>query len=91
MTSFYLEALNWRSWSEMEEGTGAWGWVGWYGGFMMDLDARKLDFGACEQQRRRPASTSMQPDQRFCYLLSGKYISQTCSMQNFNILTSLCS
>ena len=39
-----------------------------------DRDARKPDFGACEQQRRRPVSVSTQSDQRLYCSLVGKYI-----------------
>ena len=52
---------------------------------------RKSGFGACEQQRGRQACASTQSDQRFCYSLYGKYNSPTGSMQNSNILASLCS
>ena len=57
----------------------------------MGLDARKPDFVACEQQRRRPAGAYAQSDQHLCFSLSGKHNSTTSSMQNFNILASLCS
>ena len=40
----------------------------------MGLDARKPDFGACEQQRRRPVFVSSQSDQRLYCSLVGKYI-----------------
>ena len=46
---------------------------------------------ACKQQRCRTACATAQADQRLCYSLSGKYSIQPCSMQNFNILASLCS
>ena len=39
----------------------------------MGLDARKMDFGPCEQQRRRPVFASTQSDQRLYYSLIGKY------------------
>ena len=39
-----------------------------------------------EQQRHRPACSSVQSDQYLYYLLCGKYGSQTCSMEDFNIL-----
>ena len=32
----------------------------------------KTVFGVCEQQRRRPAYTSAQSDQRLCFSLIGK-------------------
>ena len=38
---------------------------------IMGLNARKHVFGVCEQQRRRPACTSAQSDQRLCYSLIG--------------------
>ena len=40
---------------------------------LMDLVERKLDVAACERQRRRPACTSAQSDQRLCYSLLEKY------------------
>ena len=40
---------------------------------------------------RRPAYESAQSDQRICYSLSDKYSMPTYSMQNFDILASLCS
>ena len=39
----------------------------------MGLDVRKSDFGACEQQRRRPVFVSTQSDQRLYYSLIEKY------------------
>ena len=39
----------------------------------MGLNAREPDFGACEQQRRRPVFESTQSDQRLYYSLIGKY------------------
>ena len=57
----------------------------------MYLDARKPNFVACEQERHRLACTSAQSDQHLYYLPSGKYSSQVCRMQKFNILASLCS
>ena len=57
----------------------------------MGLIARKPDFVACEQQRRRPACASAQSDQRLCFSLTEKYDSLTCHMQNLKILVSLCS
>ena len=39
----------------------------------MGLDARNPVFCVSEQQRRRPACTSAQSDQHFCYSLSEKY------------------
>ena len=39
----------------------------------MDRVERKPDVTACERQRRRPACTSAQSDQRLCYSLLGKY------------------
>ena len=56
----------------------------------MGLDARKSDFGACEQQRRRSVFVCTQSDRRLYCSLIGKYNIFTCLMQNF-ILTSLCS
>ena len=41
----------------------------------MDLVARKSDFVACEQQRRRPACTDVQSDQCLCYSFSRKFYS----------------
>ena len=38
------------------------------------IDARKLDFVRGKQQRRRPAWSSAQSDQRLCCLLYGKYV-----------------
>ena len=32
-----------------------------------------LSLEVCDQQRRRPACTAAQSDQRLCYLLFGKY------------------
>ena len=57
----------------------------------LGLEARKPNFAACEQQRRRPACASAQSDQRLSYSLYGKYNSHPCSMENFHILSSLCS
>ena len=45
----------------------------------------------CEQQRRRPACTSAQSDQRLCYLLFRKYYIFPCYKQNFIFLASLSS
>ena len=39
----------------------------------LDRDARKPDFGVCEQQRRRPVFVSTQSDQCLYYSLVGKY------------------
>ena len=39
----------------------------------------------------RPAWVFVQADQCLCFSLSGKYRSQTCSMQNFNVPASLYS
>ena len=39
----------------------------------MGPDARKPDFGACEQQRRRPVFLSTQSDQRLYCSLIGKF------------------
>ena len=39
----------------------------------MGLDARKIIFVVCKQQKRRPAWTSVQSDQGICYWLIGKY------------------
>ena len=50
---------------------------------------KKPYFVACEQQRRRPACTSAQSDQRLCYSLIGKYNILTCLMQTFNNLVCL--
>ena len=33
-----------------------------------------LSSGVCEQQKRKPACTFVQSDQRLCYLLTGKYL-----------------
>ena len=40
---------------------------------LMDHVETKPDVAACECQRRRPAWTSAQSDQRLCYSLLGKY------------------
>ena len=40
---------------------------------LMDRVEKKPDVAACERQRRRPACTSAQSDQRLCYSLLGKY------------------
>ena len=40
---------------------------------LMDRVERKPEVAACECQRRRPACTSAQSDQRLCYSLLGKY------------------
>ena len=45
----------------------------------------------CEQQRPRPACSSMQTGQRLYYLLIGKYHILTCYEQNSSFLASLCS
>ena len=45
--------------------------------------------GFIEQQRSRPACTSMQTDQRLCYSLIGKYYIKTCYKRNFTILACL--
>ena len=50
-----------------------------------------LSLGCCQQQERRPARTSAQPDQCLCFLLFGKYHIQACYKRNFNFLPSLCS
>ena len=60
-------------------------------GSILGFDARKADFVACEQHRRRPVCAFAQSDQRLCYsYVSGMYISQCSAMQNFNVLASLC-
>ena len=41
--------------------------------FKMGPDARKPDFGACKQQRRRPVFLSTQSDQRLYCSLIGKF------------------
>ena len=41
--------------------------------FLWALSLENLSSGVCEQQRRRPACTSSQSDQRLCYSLIGKY------------------
>ena len=46
--------------------------------------------GVCEQQRRRPACTSVQSDQHLCYSLIEKYHILTCYKRNFIFLASLC-
>ena len=58
--------------------------------YHMGLNARKPDYVACEQPRRRPASSFAESDQCLFYLLSEKYI-LLCFMLNFNILAGLCS
>ena len=55
------------------------------------FNVRKPNFVVYEQLRHQPACISTQSDQRLCYLLSGEYSSQNCSMLNFNIQVSLCS
>ena len=40
---------------------------------LMDRAERKPDVAACKRQRRRPACTSAQSDQRLCYSLLEKY------------------
>ena len=55
------------------------------------LYARKLVSRVCEQQRRRPACASGQPDYRFFYLHIGKYRFSTGYVRSFNFLVSLCS
>ena len=40
---------------------------------LMDCVERKPDVAVCERQRRRPACTSVQSDQRHRYSLLGKY------------------
>ena len=42
----------------------------------MGLNARKLAFGACKEQRRRPACTSAQSGQCLWYSLIEKYHSK---------------
>ena len=54
----------------------------------LDLDARKPIFGVSEQQRRRPACTSMQTAQHLCYSLIGKPCVNLQHKQNFNFLAS---
>ena len=41
--------------------------------YEMGLGARKPVFGACKQQRHRPACASAQSDQRLCHSHIGKY------------------
>ena len=53
-------------------------------------DARYPESVAFEQQRRRPACASAQPDQHLCQSLHAKYDILTCLIHNFNILASLC-
>ena len=49
----------------------------------MGTDVRKPDFGAWEQQRRRPVFVSMQSDQRlYCSLIGNNIL--TCLMQKFH-------
>ena len=50
-----------------------------------------LSSEGCEQQRRRPACTSAQSDQRLCFSLFGKYPIQTCYERNFKFPANLCS
>ena len=40
---------------------------------LMNRVERKPDVAACKRQRRRPACTSAQSDQRLCYMPLGKY------------------
>ena len=47
----------------------------------LDRDARKPNFDACEQQRRRPVFVSTQSDQRLYRSLVGKY-------NHLNLLTA---
>ena len=53
------------------------------------VKCKQQDFVACEQQSCRPACTSAQSVQHLFYSLSEKHSSQCCSMQTFNILSSL--
>ena len=48
---------------------------------LMDRVQRKLDVAACQRQRRRPACTSAQSDQRFWYSLLGKYNSKLATLK----------
>ena len=57
----------------------------------MGLYERNPEFVKCEQQRRRTAYASTQSDQRHCYSIYEKYISQACYMQSFNIVDNPCS
>ena len=52
----------------------------------MGPDARKPDFGACEQKRRRPVFLSTQSDQRLYCSLIGKFNVKSCFMQKFIFL-----
>ena len=54
--------------------------------YYVDLDVRKPVY---EQQRRRPACSSAQTDQRLCYWLFGKYHVLTCYKQNLNFRACL--
>ena len=42
-------------------------------GLIWALTRENLSSGVCEQQRCRPACTSVQSDQRLCYYLIAKY------------------
>ena len=71
----------------------------------MGIGREYLSSGVCQQQRCRPACTSVQSDQRnyysliggaqsdqgLCYMLIGKFHILTCYKQNINVLPSLCS
>ena len=56
--------------------------------YHLGLDARKPVLGVCEQQKHRPACTSVQSDQRLCYSLIGKYIYTGYDL-NVDVLASL--
>ena len=59
--------------------------------FIWASTRENLCSGVCEQQRRRPACTSAQSDQRPCYSLLRKYHIKACYKQNCNFLASPCS
>ena len=50
-----------------------------------------LSSGFANNKAQTSLCTSVQSDQRLCYSIYVKYSSQTWSVQNFNILTCLCS
>ena len=57
----------------------------------MGLDARKPDFGACEQQRRGPVFVSTQSGQRLYCSIVGKYIISKIATCKISFLAGLCS
>ena len=58
---------------------------------MCSVNHRPRNFTADKQQWHRPACASAQNDQRNYNSLSQMNSSPTCSVQNVNVLTSICT